>query len=291
MTLLQATYYVEVCRTKNFIKAAENLNVTQPTITNAVNALEDEFQLRLINRSNKSFIITEAGQTLLEMLVQMLEYRDWINIVMSDRLAHNNRLRLGIPNMSNAACFPWFFSTLHKVYPELEILSTHNLTVELLPQLSRGKLDMLIVPYKPPDQQFLYMEIMRSRFLFCVSKNSPYARRTHVSIQDICHEPIMSYFGDQYLRSLGIIEKYRACGGELSVVYRCSQISVLINLIRKNEGCGFLIEEVVAGEADIVGIPIDEDLPVTLYLVWTKESARLSSVQKTISCFRKNKDR
>lgn len=287
MTLLHLAYYVEVCHTQNFIKAAENLHVTQPTITNAVKALEDEFHLRLIDRNNKSFIITEAGQTLLEMSIQMLEYHDWINIVMRDKAAHDFQLRVGIPNMSNAAFFPWFFSVLHKANPELEILTAHDLTASLLPQLSSGKLDMLIVPYRPAESQFISMEIMHSRFLFCVSKDSPYAHRTHISIGDICHEPIISYFGDQYLRNLGIIEKYRSFGGELCITYRCNQISVLLNLIRKNEGCGFLIEEVVADEQGIVGIPVDEELPVTLYLVWTKESARLSSVKKALSCFQK----
>ena len=121
---------------------------------------------------------------------------------------------------------------------------------------------------------------MHSRFLFCVSKDSPYADRTHISIKDICNEPIISFFGDQYLKNLNIADKYRAFGGELRISYRCNQISVLLSLIRKNEGCGFLIQEVVTEDSGIVAIPMDEDLPVTLYLVWTKESARLSSVKK-----------
>lgn len=285
MTLLQMTYYVEVCRTENFIKAAENLHVTQPTITNAVRSLEDEFHLRLINRSSKSFEVTDAGQALLEMSIQMLAYQDWINVVMRDKAASISKLRLGIPNMCNAAYFPRFFSILHKTYPEIEIATTHDLTAALLPQLSDGKLDMLIIPYRPTDSQYLSVEIMHSKFLFCVSKDSPYASRTHISIKDICNKPIISFFGDQYLKNLNIADKYRSFGGELRVSYRCNQISVLLSLIRKNEGCGFLIQEVVTEDSGIVAIPLDEDLPVTLYLVWTKESTRLSSVRKTLQCF------
>ena len=43
MTLLQLSYYVEVCRLQNFTRAAQNMNVTQPTVTNAVRDLENEF--------------------------------------------------------------------------------------------------------------------------------------------------------------------------------------------------------------------------------------------------------
>ena len=64
MTLLQLTYFLEVCREKNFTRAAESLHVTQPTVTNAVRDLEAEFGVKLIERTNKSFAITPEGQEL-----------------------------------------------------------------------------------------------------------------------------------------------------------------------------------------------------------------------------------
>lgn len=54
MTLLQLSYYIEVCHTKNFTRAAENLHVTQPAITNAVQDLEKEFGLKLIEWDKKN---------------------------------------------------------------------------------------------------------------------------------------------------------------------------------------------------------------------------------------------
>ena len=114
MTLLQLSYYVEVCRLQNFTRAAQNMNVTQPTVTNAVRDLENEFGVRLLERTNKTLALTSAGQELFEMAVQLLNFSDQIHMVMSDRAKESDRLLLGSPIMTSAACFPEFFRILHR---------------------------------------------------------------------------------------------------------------------------------------------------------------------------------
>ena len=60
---------------------------------------------------------------------------------------------------------------------------------------------------------------------------------------------------------------------------------VMQDLIRSGEGCGYLIEGTYIGEG-IVGIPFEEELPVTLWLVWTRESERLTVVKKALRAVR-----
>ena len=50
MTLNQLNYYVEIVRQGSFTKAAEKLFVSQSTLSKAIRALEEEFQMELINR-------------------------------------------------------------------------------------------------------------------------------------------------------------------------------------------------------------------------------------------------
>ena len=55
MTLNQLNYYVEIVRQGSFTKAAEKLFVSQSTLSKAIRALEEEFQMELINRGAKEF--------------------------------------------------------------------------------------------------------------------------------------------------------------------------------------------------------------------------------------------
>ncbi|MGW8115280.1 LysR family transcriptional regulator [Caproicibacterium sp. NSD3] len=286
MTLLQLSYFVEICRAESFTRAAEVQHVTQPTMTNVVKDLETEFGIRLLDRSNKAVLLTSAGKEFLEMAISLLDYADHIKMIMLDKSEQNRRLLLGIPNMTNAACFTELFGVIHKAYPDIEIDTTHNMTANLLHLLDAGKLHLLMVPYQPSDIKYCHLIWKKTRFLFCVSKDHPLASKKMLSIHDICDEPIISYFGDAYLKNFNLMEKYRANGHEMKIVYRCNQINIMQELIQKNIGCGFLIENSFSKESGIVGIPIDESLSVTIYLIWTRESARLSVVQKSLRCIR-----
>lgn len=286
MTLLQLSYFVEICHTGSFTRAAEAMHVTQPTITSAVKNLEIEFNIMLIEHNNKELSLTLAGKDFLEMSIQLLNYADHMRMIMQDKVEEVNRVFLGIPYMTNAACFPELFGVLHKRYPDIEIQSTHDVTANLLPLLDTGRLNMLLVPYKPTDGKYCCLIWKKTRFLFCVSENHPLAGRKLLSVREVCREPVISYFGDAYLRNFNLAERYRENGHEMEVICRCSQINIMQDLIRENEGCGFLIEDSFSEDSGIVGIPMEEGLPVTVYLVWTKESARLSSVQKTLKCIR-----
>lgn len=190
--------------------------------------------------------------------------------------------------MTSAAGFPEIFRLLHQSYPDMEIESQHGLTVDLLKRLDNGELQLLMVPYKPTDSKYRYLEWRHSRFLFCVSKSHPLAERESVSFADICHEPLISYFGDVYLTTFDLTQKYLEQGAEPKVVYRCNQISVMRDLIRNGEGCGFLIEGSLGSGTSIVSIPLEEELPVTFYLVWSRESERYNVVKSALKCLKKN---
>ena len=288
MTLLQLSYYMEVCRAKNFTHAAESLHVTQPTVTNAVRDLEAEFGVKLIQRTNKSFAVTSEGQELYDMALHLLSYAEQIKLIMADKAASQNRLYFGSPLMTSAAGFPELFRLLHQSCPEMEIETQQGLTADLLKKLDNGELQLLLVPYKPSDAKYRYLEWRHSRFLFCVSKSHPLAEKKRVSFSDICHEPLISYFGDVYLTTFNLAQKYLEQGAEPRIVYRCNQIGVMIDLIRNREGCGFLIEGSLGSGSGIVGIPMEEELPVTFYLVWSRDSERYNVVKTALKYLKKS---
>ena len=62
MTLTQIRYFLELCRTMNFTKAAENLYVAQPTLSRQIQLLETELDVTLLKRSRREVILTQAGE-------------------------------------------------------------------------------------------------------------------------------------------------------------------------------------------------------------------------------------
>lgn len=76
MELRQLEYFVELCRVRNFTRASENLNVAQPSVTRAIQRLEDELGVRLVERDRKPVGLTKAGETLYAGAQETLERLD-----------------------------------------------------------------------------------------------------------------------------------------------------------------------------------------------------------------------
>ncbi len=62
MTLTQIQYFLEVCQTMNFTKAASNLFVAQPSLSRQIQMLETELGVQLLVRSNRNVVLTDAGE-------------------------------------------------------------------------------------------------------------------------------------------------------------------------------------------------------------------------------------
>lgn len=76
MELKQLRYFIELSKTLNFSRAAENLYVTQPALSQQISALEDELKVRLFNRTHRKTELTPAGKAYLERCVQAMALLD-----------------------------------------------------------------------------------------------------------------------------------------------------------------------------------------------------------------------
>src|SRR6516165_8113721 len=73
MEMQQVRYFVALAGSLNFTRAAEQCNVTQPVLTRAIKALEDELGGELIRREGRLSHLTELGQRMLPLLQQCYE--------------------------------------------------------------------------------------------------------------------------------------------------------------------------------------------------------------------------
>ena len=89
MELHHLRYFVEIARNKSFTRAAEQLYITQPMLTRVIKQLEEELDAKLIERTSKSFRLTDVGEAFyLQAQDLLLRYNDYTGaLTMSDRFA------------------------------------------------------------------------------------------------------------------------------------------------------------------------------------------------------------
>lgn len=106
MTLNQLRYFCTASRCHSITKAAEELYVTQPTVSVAIRDLEIEFGISLFYRKGNRLILTEEGEELYNKATYILQYCTELQADYSSMARVKPPLRIGIPPMLSTVFFP-----------------------------------------------------------------------------------------------------------------------------------------------------------------------------------------
>ena len=109
MTLQQLKYIIAIDRYRNFAKAAAELDVTQPTLSALLLKLENELEVRLFERSNKSVRPTAIGETVIRQAEKILSQAELISETISEQKGEvSGSLSIGIGASIAPYLMPWF---------------------------------------------------------------------------------------------------------------------------------------------------------------------------------------
>ena len=102
MTLLQMRYFLTVCRLQNITHAAAELHVAQSTLSQAMQALEEETGLNLFLRTGRHIMLSQDGQRLAQKLSRLLAQVDAVEREVQDMAHRHQRVRIAIPQQQAA---------------------------------------------------------------------------------------------------------------------------------------------------------------------------------------------
>lgn len=155
MEMHQVRYFLSMAKLLNFTRAADECNVTQPSLTRAIQKLEDELGGALFRRERNRTHLTDLGRLMLPHLERTFEAAE-----AAKRLAKNvgkavvAPLVLGIDASLDTDTFDAILGELGKGLPGFELTLTSGTSAVLLEAAMNGDLDLLIVelPDAAPDR-------------------------------------------------------------------------------------------------------------------------------------------
>lgn len=196
MRLEQLTYIVAAANTASISKAAEQLHVSQPCISQAILALEEELGVNIFVRSRKGIIPTEQGEIVLEKAKDILSKVGELHFLdQDDGSKVTGKLFLGTIPTLNYSLLSRTLPHIKLRFPNLDIYISENSSDALKEQALDGQLDLALVgfpPLRPIDSQLEATPITQSSIMACVGKFSPLASRTSISLRELVQYPIIS---------------------------------------------------------------------------------------------------
>lgn len=131
--------FIELCRTRNYTKTAENLHMTQPAVSQHIKYLEEFYGCKLFNYNKKVLTITEQGEALYKYLLTMSSDANKIREEIKNIDISKKNLHFGATFTIGEFIIPKIISEISSKYPEINISFIIRDTSELLEELKKRK--------------------------------------------------------------------------------------------------------------------------------------------------------
>lgn len=280
MTLQQLRYFCTACEHHSITRAAQQLFVTQPTVSSAIHELEKEYHITLLERKGKGFLLTEHGEAFYRYALVLLKQEKAFDHSIHKLAEQRRSVRLGITRAIGSSVYEEYYHYGQENHPNIDIVTTTETQQHLLAKLRSQSLDLIIISSQTGDhyQDMEHRELKKTRVLYCLSENHPLAHEKSLTIPMVLTEKMVSTVDDDKKteRLKALFAPYHA---EPNVIQRYDQFHLALAMVKAGIATGYFPEEAIRGYHGIVGIPLVEEPEVSVCLVWNHNSWQKEEVR------------
>lgn len=193
MELNQLRCFIAVAQELHFGHAAQKMEMMPASFGRFIRLLEEEFGLRLLNRSTRNVSLTQEGVLFLEDAVKIVALADQLSSKfkkVGQKIKHP--LRIGAMDSAASGLLPKLLNIYRQSHPEVDIHLQEDKSINLIPRLKSGWLDAIFV--RPPEKYDSAIEfslITHENCALAVPCHHRLAERNSVSVHDFAEEAMI----------------------------------------------------------------------------------------------------
>jgi DNA-binding transcriptional LysR family regulator len=231
--------FLAVATERSFSRAAEKLHRTQPAVSLAVQRLEAELGEKLIDRSGKDLLLTDAGK----IVVDFCRRFENLELELQNALAElrdNSAGRLIIgANESTSLYLLKHIERYRRLYPKVKVQVRRALSSKIPAQLIDGDLELGVISYDPADERLITKIIYTDHLAFVVSPQHRFANRVEVSISELGMETFVAHNVVSPYREV-VLREFQRHKVPLNMDVEMPTVETIRMMVQRNEGVAFL---------------------------------------------------
>lgn len=231
--------FLTVAAEKSFSRAADKLLRTQPAISLALQRLEQELGEKLIDRSGKELILTDAGNTVLDYARRFQSLESELDNALAE-LRDNSAGRLSIgANESTTIYLLRHISRYRELYPKVKVQVRRSLSSKIPGELLDGNLELGVISYDPGDERIRSKVIYSDALVFVVSPRHRFASRKVISLTDLGSEQFIAHNVISPYREV-VLRMFQGHKVPLHMNIEMPTIESIRKLVQAGQGVAFL---------------------------------------------------
>lgn len=251
MNFQELNYILCIAKHQNLTKAAQELYISQPTLTKYLQRLEREVNGKLFVRSGNSYTATYLGRRYMEYAKKILAVnQDWEKELQDLTSYNEGELNIAFPLMRSSCMVPQIMTVFHKQYPGVRVNLREETYAIQEKLLLDDQLDFAIFNEAKPHPKLEYETLLKEEVLLVMPKGHPLAslgvkrdgkEYPWIDLRLLGQEPFILHFPEQTTGqiALELFEKYGICP---SVPIRTRNTVTCVKLCQKGMGLCFIPE-------------------------------------------------
>jgi LysR family hydrogen peroxide-inducible transcriptional activator len=298
MTLTELRYLVALADTGHFRKAAEQCNVSQPTLSIAIKKLEGELGIGLFERSRQKVTVTPTGERIVEQAKTVLqETKNLVTLAELGKDPLGTMMSVGAIYTVGPYLFPKLISNLQRLAPGMPLFIEESYTANLRVKLASGELDAIFIALPFTEPNVVCRKVYDEPFVVLVSEDHPLAREESIDPAVLADHRVLLLgdghcFRDQVLEACpGLQQAIRQHHAQGQAVVEGSSLETLKHMVASGLGITVLpqtaADVVTYGERSLVVRPFKDPAPKrTIALAWRASYPRPQAIDVLLDAMR-----
>ena len=236
MNLRSLSYLVALADHRHFGKAAEICFVSQPALSMQIKKLENYLGIQLLERTNKSVLLTELGLTLAEKARQIITQIEELKATAKlSKDPYGGELRIGVIPTLAPYLLPYIMQPISSAFPRLTIYLVEKQTDSIVRRLEKGNLDATILALPIAREDFVTLPLFKEDFMLAVPKHHALSRRKTIRQTELANQNLLLLEDGHCLRDQALAVCQATKANELNN-FRATSLETLRHMVSNGVG-------------------------------------------------------
>jgi LysR family nitrogen assimilation transcriptional regulator len=270
MDLKQIEYFLRVAEERSFSRAAEQLGITQPSLSRQIGLLEQELGQHLLMRNGRGVEPTDAGLQLMEHARALLALAARTKEdLQAFRRSPSGKVVIGLPpRIARVMTLP-LVQRFGEAFPAASIAVAEGLSTQMREWLLSGRVELALLYDPPASPQLTYESLFREEMMLVTAASGRTRLPARIKVADLGKYPLIVPSQPNAIRSLvdGICGPR---GVRLNIVAEIDAVHTIVELASQGHACAILPRTAVSGAdsslqiAQIISPRIRNDLMLAM---------------------------
>lgn len=286
--------FLAIAKEGSVSRAATRLHLTQPAVSQALRRLEEQLDLRLVDRHGPRIEVTQAGIEVKQIAEDVYGMISRLSLAEVDRDRDiSGMVRVSMVSGIDFPAYDAFLADFHRSYPRIEIESQEMRSADVVNSLQQKAATLGLTPRRALPKRIDARVFLRQRYALFCGRHHPLFGRSDIHAADLTGEKFVSFTGDKVGDHMSPLTFFRdEMGLTGRVVGSSSSMTEVRRFIFAGFGIGCLPEHIVrndVAQGRLQRLPPDEGVAdLDIYLLWSSDrklSAAESAFLESLHAF------